>query len=149
MDPRDMSQEQFHMHQLEQTYRQMQDDEFAGRGIFAPPTASEGVPYGVPWSALEEEQRAWQEAMKTEEREREREQEQERRTAAEEAARDGNPEPPLLDDQEEAYDYLLGTLSSAQRDALLVLSLDSPADALDQLLTVLWGEFDREQRRRR
>ncbi|MET9134990.1 hypothetical protein [Streptomyces antibioticus] len=85
--------------------------------------------------------------MKTEERERERE--RERHTAAEEATSDETPEPPLLDDQEEAYRYLLGTLSSAQRDALLVLSLDSPADALDQLLTVLWGEFEREQRRRR
>ncbi|MFE8014032.1 hypothetical protein ACFU3O_14985 [Streptomyces antibioticus] len=143
MDPRDMSQEQFHMHQLEQAYRQMQDDEFTERGIFIPHTASADVPYGVPWSALEEEQRAWREAMQAEERERRTEAEAER------ATRNETPEPPLLDDQEEAYHHLLGSLSSAQRDALLVLSMDSPADALDQLLTALWGEFDRERGRRR
>ncbi|WP_331753556.1 hypothetical protein OIA45_40705 (plasmid) [Streptomyces chartreusis] len=54
--------------------------------------------------------------------------------------------PSLLDDQEEAYGYLFKTLSAAQRDALLVLSMDSGVDALEQLLDRLWGEWDREQR---
>ncbi|GHE70569.1 hypothetical protein GCM10018782_50450 [Streptomyces griseoaurantiacus] len=56
-------------------------------------------------------------------------------------------EPPLLDDQEEAFHYLLRTLSASQRDALLVLSMRSPANALDQILGVLWDEFDDERDR--
>jgi hypothetical protein len=55
-------------------------------------------------------------------------------------------EPPLLDDQEEAYHYLLDTLTPAQRDALLVLSMDSPANALDQVLRALWRSYRRDQR---
>ncbi|MFD8231821.1 hypothetical protein ACFV20_07985 [Streptomyces sp. NPDC059696] len=52
-----------------------------------------------------------------------------------------DPEPSsLLDDQEEAYEYLIRTLSDDQRAALRVLSLESPANALDQLLDRLWDE---------
>lgn len=63
------------------------------------------------------------------------------------SAQEPEPEQPtLLDDQEEAYEYLLRHLSEAQRDALLVLSMKSGANALDQLLDNLWNEWDREQR---
>ncbi|MBZ3906717.1 hypothetical protein [Streptomyces griseiscabiei] len=46
----------------------------------------------------------------------------------------------LLDDQEEAYEYLIRTLSDDQRAALRVLSVEGPVDALHQLLDRLWGE---------
>lgn len=49
----------------------------------------------------------------------------------------------LLDDQEDAADFLWGELTRTQRDALLTLSLGD-GRVLNELLDALWREHDDE-----
>ena len=53
----------------------------------------------------------------------------------------------LLEEQDDAYEYLLESLSTKQRDALLVLAQNTPKQGLSQLVRALHGEWRREKRR--
>lgn len=55
----------------------------------------------------------------------------------------------LLEEQDDAYEYLLETLSQQQRDARLVLAQESPKQGLSQLVKALHRECRREQRSER
>ncbi|WP_432101031.1 hypothetical protein [Streptomyces sp. WAC 04229] len=53
----------------------------------------------------------------------------------------------LMREQDEAYECLLESLSTEQRDALLVLAQNTPKQGLSQLVKALHREWKREQRR--
>ncbi|SPE99991.1 hypothetical protein [Streptomyces sp. MA5143a] len=54
----------------------------------------------------------------------------------------------LLGEQDDAYEYLLESLSTDQRDALLVLARNTPKQGLSQLVGALHKEWKRGSSRR-